>query len=71
MTVADAAPSQATGSPPADGFRSRFFSQDDYLRFHQRAPHYDTENSFFAEDFAEIAGAGYLKAPLPRSLGLV
>jgi alkylation response protein AidB-like acyl-CoA dehydrogenase len=56
-------------SPLADGFRSRFFTDDDYRRFHARAPRYDAENAFFAEDFAELVGAGYLKAPLPERLG--
>src|SRR4029078_13141539 len=56
-------------SPLTDGFHSRYFTADDYRRFHDRAPRYDAENSFFAEDFAEILGAGYLKAPLPKRLG--
>lgn len=56
-------------SPLADGFRSRYFSTADYQRFHSRAGRYDAENSFFAEDFAEVLGAGYLKAPLPERLG--
>lgn len=84
MTVTDAAPSVLGGaqttsgsepivvsgtSPLADGFRSRFFTDADYQRFHTRAPHYDAENAFFAEDFAELVAAGYLKAPLPLRLG--
>jgi alkylation response protein AidB-like acyl-CoA dehydrogenase len=56
-------------SPLADGFRSRFFTDDDYRRFHGRAAGYDAQNAFFAEDFAEIAGVGYLKASLPERLG--
>ncbi|MFI5511064.1 acyl-CoA dehydrogenase family protein [Mycobacterium sp. NPDC051804] len=56
-------------SPLADGFQSRYFTTEDYQRFHSRAARYDTENSFFAEDFAEILGAGYLKSPLPERLG--
>ena len=56
-------------SPLADGFRSRFFSDADYRRFHARAPRYDDENAFFAEDFVELVAAGYLKAPLPERLG--
>jgi alkylation response protein AidB-like acyl-CoA dehydrogenase len=56
-------------SPLADGFRSRFFTDDDYRRFHARAPRYDAENAFFADDFAELVAAGYLKAPLPERLG--
>src|SRR4051794_4746408 len=56
-------------SPLADGFRSRFFTDDDYRRFHARAPRYDAENSFFVEDFTELVAADYLKAPLPERLG--
>lgn len=55
-------------SPLANGFHSRYFSEQDYRRFHERAPRYDAENAFFAEDFAEILGTGYLKAPLPERL---
>lgn len=79
--IRDTAPSSAPGtpnaqpavvsatSPLADGFRSRFFTDDDYRRFHARAPRYDAENAFFTEDFAELVEAGYLKAPLPGRLG--
>ncbi|MDT5183902.1 MAG: hypothetical protein QOI29_2060 [Mycobacterium sp.] len=56
-------------SPLAADFHSRFFTDDDYRRFHARAPRYDSENTFFAEDFAELVDAGYLKAPLPERLG--
>ena len=40
-------------SPSAGGFASRFFTDAEYHRFHARAPRYDAENAFFAEDFAE------------------
>lgn len=56
-------------SPLADGFRSRFFTAADYARFHERAPRYDAENAFFAEDFADLVQRGYLKASLPEHLG--
>jgi alkylation response protein AidB-like acyl-CoA dehydrogenase len=56
-------------SPLADGFRSRFFTDDDYRRFHTRAARYDAQNTFFADDFAELVAADYLKAPLPQRLG--
>jgi alkylation response protein AidB-like acyl-CoA dehydrogenase len=56
-------------SPLAAGFHSRFFTEDDYRRFHARAPLHDSANTFFAEDFAELVDAGYLKAPLPGRLG--
>jgi alkylation response protein AidB-like acyl-CoA dehydrogenase len=38
-------------------------------RFDERAPLYDRENGFFAEDFNELKTSGYLKAPLPEALG--
>ncbi|MCV7136174.1 hypothetical protein H7J06_24705 [Mycobacterium hodleri] len=84
MTVTETAPSAAgpiaevpgqrpivvSGtSPLADGFRSRFFTEDDYRRLHARAPRYDAENSFFAEDFADLVKAHHLRAPLPERLG--
>lgn len=56
-------------SPLADGFRSRFFTGQDYHRFHAQTPRYDAENAFFAEDFAEHVMARYLKAPLPERFG--
>lgn len=56
-------------SPLADGFCSRFFDEQDYRRFHSRAPRYDRENTFFTEDFADIVDSGYLRAPLPQHFG--
>jgi alkylation response protein AidB-like acyl-CoA dehydrogenase len=38
-------------------------------RFDERAPVYDRENRFFAEDFEELRASGYLSAPLPADLG--
>src|ERR671932_2694087 len=35
----------------------------------ERAPLYDRENRFFAEDFEELRAAGYLKLAIPRELG--
>lgn len=49
--------------------QSRYFSQDDLLRFHERAPGYDRENVFFADDFVELVASGYLKAAIPVELG--
>lgn len=48
---------------------SAYFNQDDYRRFHDRAPAYDRENQFFAEDFDELRTSGYLKAAIPKELG--
>ena len=38
-------------------------------RFDARAPMYDRENRFFAEDFEELRESGYLLAAVPRDLG--
>lgn len=37
--------------------------------FRRRAPGYDVDNAFFAEDLAELRAAGYLAAPVPESMG--
>jgi alkylation response protein AidB-like acyl-CoA dehydrogenase len=43
---------------------------DDMLeRFAARAPVYDAENRFFAEDFEELRDAGYLLLAVPTELG--
>jgi alkylation response protein AidB-like acyl-CoA dehydrogenase len=39
------------------------------LRFDERAPIYDQENRFFADDFEELRQSGYLAATLPVDLG--
>jgi alkylation response protein AidB-like acyl-CoA dehydrogenase len=50
--------------------RSGPILSDELLRrFHDRAPVYDRENRFFAEDFEELRGTGYLKMALPREYG--
>ncbi len=38
-------------------------------RFRGRAPRYDAENAFFAEDLAELRASGYLAAPSPAEAG--
>lgn len=38
-------------------------------RFRARAAEYDRDNRFFEEDFAELAGSGYLAAVVPEDLG--
>ncbi|GAA1772051.1 acyl-CoA dehydrogenase family protein [Agromyces humatus] len=43
---------------------------DDLLeRIRTRASGYDRDNAFFAEDFAELADAGYLRALVPADFG--
>jgi alkylation response protein AidB-like acyl-CoA dehydrogenase len=38
-------------------------------RFQERAPRYDEENRFFAEDFDELRDSGFLLMAIPRELG--
>jgi len=40
-----------------------------YKRCAERAPLYDRENRFFADDFEELRIAGYLLMPIPSELG--
>jgi len=50
--------------------RSGPILSDDLLdRFHERAPVYDRENRFFAEDFEDLRKTDYLKMVLPREYG--
>ena len=38
-------------------------------RFAKRAPQYDRDNAFFADDFEELRQAGYLRIAVPQELG--
>jgi alkylation response protein AidB-like acyl-CoA dehydrogenase len=38
-------------------------------RFAKRAPQYDRDNAFFADDFEELRQAGYLRIAIPEDLG--
>lgn len=58
----------STVTSPA-GTRPPLLKQEMLERFWQRAPGYDAENRFFAEDFAELKEAGYLKLAVPEALG--
>ena len=53
-----------TPHPPAT-----LLSADMLRRFDERAPRYDRENRFFAEDFDELRASGYLDRPVPTELG--
>jgi alkylation response protein AidB-like acyl-CoA dehydrogenase len=44
-------------------------SDEALARFHDRAPGYDRDNAFLAENFAEPRDVGYLPAPLPPQFG--
>ncbi len=54
----------------APELRQQALLTDDMLaRFDERAPLYDRENRFFAEDFEELRSSGYLLAAVPVELG--
>lgn len=44
-------------------------SDEMLARFDERAPQYDRENRFFAEDFEELRASGYLLASVPTEFG--
>jgi len=44
-------------------------TEDMIDRFGGRAARYDSENSFFSEDFEELRDSGYLKMAIPEDLG--
>ena len=48
---------------------SNILSQEILNRCQERAPGYDRDNKFFAEDFEELRNAGYLNAAVPKELG--
>jgi alkylation response protein AidB-like acyl-CoA dehydrogenase len=47
----------------------RILSDELLERIHARAPGYDRDNAFFAEDFDELRQAGYLTALVPEEFG--
>lgn len=49
--------------------RPAVLSEELLQRFWERAPEYDRENRFFAEDFEELRDAGYLNLAVPVELG--
>ncbi len=49
--------------------RPPILSDELLQRFHERAPVYDRENRFFAEDFEDLRKTGYLRMPVPREFG--
>lgn len=58
----------ATAPARANG-KATILTDDMLARFHDRAPVYDRENRFFAEDFEELSEAGYLAMAVPKELG--
>src|SRR5262245_17209322 len=53
----------------ADMQGTEVLTDDMLARFSQRAPQYDRDNVFFADDFEELQQAGYLRLAVPRELG--
>ncbi|WP_159501244.1 acyl-CoA dehydrogenase family protein [Microbacterium sp. 18062] len=47
----------------------RVLTDDLLATFHERAPRYDEENAFFAEDLDDLREVGYLRAAVPEELG--
>jgi len=58
-----------TGAPRRNPRPGGLLSDDMLARFASRAPRYDRENTFFAEDFDELQRAGYLTLAVPAELG--
>lgn len=58
-----------TIEPRVSPRQQSILSDDRLQRFWERAPGYDRENRFFAEDFEELREAGYLNLAVPEELG--
>ena len=58
-----------TDTPTPTDTGTTLLTDDMLRRFDERAPQYDRENRFFAEDFDELRESGYLSASLPTDLG--
>ena len=70
MTETPAEPAEAAGQPVSAAKTVEELLPGDMLEgFRTRAPRYDAENVFFAEDLEELRAAGYLAAPVPAELG--
>lgn len=61
LTRPSAAPSMAT--------TQTVLTDEMLARFSKRAPQYDRDNVFFADDFDELKQAGYLRLAVPKELG--
>ena len=46
-----------------------FLSEELLQEIHERAPRYDKENAWPAQDYAALKEAGYLKAFVPKDYG--
>jgi alkylation response protein AidB-like acyl-CoA dehydrogenase len=54
---------------PDSNTNGSMLSEDMLMRFEERAPGYDRENTFFHEDFEELEQAGYLNLCVPEEFG--
>lgn len=54
---------------PPQSTRSTLLTDEMLRRFDERAPVYDRENRFFAEDLDELRESGYLLSAVPTELG--
>ncbi len=48
-----------------------FLSEELLQKFAERAPRYDKENAWPAQDYAALKEAGYLKAFVPKRYGVI
>ena len=46
-----------------------FLKEELLLKFRERAPKYDKENTFSYEDYEDLKKAGYLSAQVPKEYG--
>jgi alkylation response protein AidB-like acyl-CoA dehydrogenase len=54
---------------PAAAAPETVLTDEMLARFAARSPKYDRENAFFAEDFEDLRGSGYLRLAVPADLG--
>jgi alkylation response protein AidB-like acyl-CoA dehydrogenase len=54
---------------PAAAAPETVLTDEMLARFAERSPKYDRENAFFAEDFEDLRGSGYLRLAVPADLG--
>jgi hypothetical protein len=60
------APTHATANA-ASGLNATLLSDEMLARFAARAPKYDADNRFAAEDFEDLREAGYLLLNVPKA----
>ncbi|MEO6446513.1 MAG: acyl-CoA dehydrogenase family protein [Gemmatimonadaceae bacterium] len=68
-TTAERTASRASSATAKVDPNAPILSEEQLLRFQERAPVYDRENRFFDEDFEELRASGYLVAAVPQEMG--